>query len=195
MTQTLCFLEGARLRLRPVLEEDYTDEYLRWLNDPEVNRWSQRRPFPSDREQMRQYAQALSARPGQGFVLAMINKLDGVHIGNISLVNIQLVHRCAEIAILIGRDEHRGQGLGGEAVHLLAGHAFAALNMHRVFAGTFNPAFARCVEKIGWKREGIFRERIWSHGRYHDQIWLAQLRSEHAPIAALERQEGGPCIA
>lgn len=195
MTQTLRFLEGARLRLRPVLEEDYTDEYLGWLNDPEINRWSQRRAFPSDREQMRQYGQALAARPGQGFVLAMIHKPSGAHIGNISLVNIQLVHRCAEIAILIGRGEFRGQGLGGEAIHLLAGHAFAALNMHRVFAGTFNPAFVRCVEKIGWTREGVFRERIWSHGRYHDQIWLAQLRGEFASIPALECQEGGACIA
>lgn len=192
MSTSLTYLEGRNLRLRPLLEEDYTDEYLSWLNDPATNHMSQRRPFPCDREGMRSYARHYQANPQQGFVLAMVRKSDEAHIGNISLVNIQLVNRCAEIAILVGRTDARGQGLGSEAVYLLAKHAFTALNLHRVFAGTFNPAFVRCVEKIGWKQEGVFRERIWSDGAYHDQIWLAQLRRDFTMLPLYEPGEVRP---
>lgn len=189
MDLPLTFIAGRRLQLRPLLEEDFTDEYLCWLNDPETNRMSQRRPFPFDREKMRDYVRHYQSHPEQGFVLAMIRKNDHVHIGNISLVNPQMVNRCAEIAILIGRSDARGQGFGSEALYLLTRHAFKALNMHRVFAGTFNPAFVRCVEKIGWKKEGIFRERIWANGNYQDQIWMAQLRREFSELPQYAPEE------
>ena len=191
MSSALTYIEGSGLRLRPLLDEDYTDEYLGWLNDPVCNHLSQRRPFPCDRADMRAYAQQFSGQPGKGFVLAMIRKSDRAHVGNISLVNVQLVNRCAEIAILIGRADARGKGLGGEAVYLLARHAFQAMNLHRVFAGTFNPAFVRCVEKLGWVREGVFRERIWANGAYHDQVWLAQLRRDFKPLAQYEPEGSG----
>ncbi len=186
MNSDLFFIEGRNLKLRPLLDEDYNDEYLAWLNDPVTSQMSQRRPYPCDRESMRAYAKQFSTTREKGFVLAIIRKSDGAHIGNISLVNVQLVNRCAEIAILIGRADARGQGLGSEAVYLLTRHGFEAMNLHRIFAGTFNPAFARCVEKIGWVREGLFRERIWSGGRYHDQIWLGQLRRDFVILPRYE---------
>ena len=111
--------------------------------------------------------------------------------GFLCLVMMVLVVTCAEIAILIGRADARGKGLGGEAVYLLARHAFQAMNLHRVFAGTFNPAFVRCVEKLGWVREGVFRERIWANGAYHDQIWLAQLRRDFMPLGQYEPEGAG----
>ena len=100
------------------------------------------------------------------------------HIGNISLVNIEPIHRCAEIAVLIGEKSFWRQGFGREAIYLLTRHAFEAMNLHKVFAGSFNPAFVQCVEQLGWQREGTFRERIWSAGGFHDQIWLGLLESE-----------------
>ncbi|MFH1028995.1 MAG: GNAT family protein [Pseudomonadota bacterium] len=170
------FIRGARIWMRPLLESDFNLKYFCWLNDPEVNRYSQRRPFPATWKSMTSYSQNLENNPHQGFVLAIL--ADHEHIGNIALVNLQLVHRCAEIAILIGDKNYWNQGLAAEAIYLVSKHAFLEMNLHRVFAGTFNPAFMRCVEKLGWVREGEFRERIWSGGRYHHQVWLGMLRSE-----------------
>lgn len=180
------FLETPRLILRPLLESDYTGTYLAWLNDPEVNRFSQRRPFPLTENAMRSYAGQFEKQPKSGFVLAMVDKEDHKHIGNIALVNIQLIHRCAEIAILIGEKTRWGRGLGGEAIYALTRHAFEEMNMHRIFGGTFNPAFVHCTKGIGWKEEGRFRERIWSGGKYHDQIWLGILRHEFRKISRFE---------
>ncbi|MBU1248325.1 MAG: GNAT family N-acetyltransferase [Proteobacteria bacterium] len=177
MTEPIVFLQGRNLTLRPMESSDYTDESLRWLNDPAVNVYSQRRPFPYTRESMPLYQKNLEAA-GNGYQLAIVETGTGVHVGNIALVNIQSIHRCAEIAILVGGTGAQGRGIGREAIYLVTRHAFAFHNLHKVFAGTFNPAFVACVEGLGWKKEGVFRERIWSDGSYHDQIWLGVLREE-----------------
>lgn len=175
---SVVYITGARVILRPLLEKDFTLEYLNWLNDPRVNRYSQRRPFPVGCEEMKQYNDFFLKNPRKGFVLAIIDKKRDAHIGNISLVNIQPVHRCAEIAILIGARAYWNRGYGAECIYLLTKHAFTHLNLHKILAGSFNPAFVKCVEKLGWTREGEFRERIWSHGRYHNQVWTSILKSE-----------------
>jgi len=178
MTENLVFLESERLILRPLIEEDFSSEYLSWLNDPKINEFSQRRPFPVSWQGMKSYNDHYLNNPRQGFVLAVIDRKEEKHIGNISLVNIQQVNRCAEIAILIGDRNSWSKGYGGEAIELLTDHAFSALNLHKIFAGTFNPAFVACVKKLGWKKEGEFRERIWANNRYYNQIWMSILKSE-----------------
>ncbi len=191
MAQDIVFLKGRNVLLRPLEESDYTDEYLRWLNDPEVNAHSQRRPFPQSRAAMPAYQQGLEASRS-GYVLAIVERATGEHVGNVALVNLQPVHRCGEIAILVGADRARGRGIGREAVYLVTRHAFDWHNLHKVFAGTFNPAFVRCVEGLGWQKEGVFRERIWADGRYHDQVWLGLLRGEFRPLPQFEE---APCVA
>lgn len=185
MADSIAFLNGRNIILRPLEDGDYGDEYLRWLNDPDVNAYSQRRPFPCYRGAMSSYQQGLEATKS-GYVLAIVERATGEHVGNVSLVNLQPVHRCGEIAILVGAGHARGRGIGREAVYLVCKHAFDFHNLHKVFAGTFNPAFVKCVEGLGWKKEGVFRERIWSNGRYHDQTWLGILRSEFQPLPEFE---------
>jgi len=174
----LAYIVGQKVILRPLIEEDFTSEYLRWLNDPEINRYSQRRSFPLSWEDMKSYKEYFSKNPQEGFILAIIEKNKKIHIGNIAVVNIQLVNHCAEIAILIGNKDYWGKGYGAECMYLLTKHLFNYLNLNKVFAGSFNPAFVRCVEKLGWIKEGEFKERIWSNGRYHNQIWMSILKSE-----------------
>jgi RimJ/RimL family protein N-acetyltransferase len=184
----LVFIEGNKVILRPLLEEDFTSEYLTWLNDPFINQYSQRRPFPVPQEGVKNYNDFFLNNPQKGFVLAIIEKPKNTHIGSISLVNIQLVNRCAEIAILIGKKEYWNGGYGAECIYLLTKHAFINMNLHKIFAGSFNPAFIKCVEYLGWKKEGEFRERIWSNGRYHNQIWMSILRSEFRVIKKYDRE-------
>lgn len=187
MSSKVVFLESKRIIMRPLREEDFTEEHLMWLNDPDVNEYSQRRPFPFFWDEIKKYNEYYIKNPLKGFVLAIIDKKTLCHIGNISLVNIQLVNRCAEIAILIGNKNYWKKGYAAESIYTLTKHAFLQMNLHKIFAGTFNPAFEKCVINIGWIKEGDFRERIWSNGKYHNQIWLSMLRREFKEIERYEK--------
>lgn len=187
----ITFIKGKRIYLRPLCRDDFTPDYLNWLNDPVINSFSQRRSFPYSWDKIDSYNKFYSEHPEKGFVLAIIEKQDENHIGNISLVNIQLVNRCAEIAILIGNKQYWNKGYSNEAIYHLTKHAFECINLHKIFAGSFNPAFVKSVAKIGWTKEGEFRERIWSDNQYHNQIWMGILKSEFKIIPELEADKKG----
>lgn len=185
----LVYITGRRIILRPLIKSDFTVEYLSWLNDPVVNFYSQRRHFPSSWEDMVSYDKYYAKNPKKGFVLAIVTKRNNIHIGNISLVNVQYVNRCAEIAILIGNKRYWNRGYGQEAIYAITKHAFLSMNLHKIFAGSFNPAFVACVKKLGWKKEGEFRDAIWSNGSYHNQVWMAILRPEFKIIPKFEHKD------
>jgi ribosomal-protein-alanine N-acetyltransferase len=180
------FLRGRRIALRPLMDADFNAQYHGWLNDPEVNAFSQRRPFPQSWEGMRSYPAHYEKNPREGFVLAVEHSESGRHVGNVALVNLQPIHRRAEVAILIGAKDMWNMGIGAEAVYLVTKHAFTEMNLEKMFAGSFNPGFIRCVEKLGWQREGVFKEHIWSGNRYQDQVWLAQFRKDFKVVEEFE---------
>lgn len=174
----IVFIEGERIKLRPLFKKEFNAEYLSWLNDPEVNRYSNRRSAPTTEGSMNAYTAHYRRNPKKGVVLAIVVKKGNVHIGNIALTDIDPIHRCAEISILIGKKKYHGKGYAAEAIHELTKHAFLNMNLNKVYAGSINPAFTKCVKKLGWKKEGCLKERMWSGGKYHDVICTSILRRE-----------------
>lgn len=69
-----------------------------------------------------------------------------------------------ELGILIGDVSARGAGVGREAIHQTARHAFE-LGAHRVFASilSVNEASRRAFEAVGFQREGVMRAHV-RHG-------------------------------
>src|SRR5262245_40519096 len=106
------FLQGDRVRLRPLLLSDTSDEYLSWLNDPMVLRHSRRKAFPSTRADLAQFLGQVS---GSGdLVLAICDVQSGRHVGNIALDAIVWPFGSAELSIMIGSKDVWGQGFGRE---------------------------------------------------------------------------------
>jgi len=73
-----------------------------------------------------------------------------------------------------------GKGLMTEALTCLLNHAFDTLDLHRLEADTDpdNSASLAVLEKLGFQREGYFRERWFVHGKWHDSVMLGLIRSE-----------------
>lgn len=169
------FLIGKKIYLRPLLQSDVGEKYLGWLNDPEINEYSRRRQFPTTEPGLQSYFDQMG-KSSNTIVLAIIVKENDLHVGNIQLGPIQWVPRMAEIAVLMGDKEWWNKGVGAEAMELVARHAFQTLNLHRLYAGTTNPAFKRLMEKLEWTLEGTFRDAGFINGKYVDSYFFGTIK-------------------
>lgn len=107
-------------------------------------------------------------------------------IGHVAITVIQRGVRHAGFLGYGIAGRHVGQGLACEAVAVVLGHAFDALNLHRIEA-THNPdnaASARLLAKLGFEREGLAREYIQLNGAWQDQVLNGLCNRRWAPQAA-----------
>ena len=176
-------LRGLRVTLRPFGIEQMTTRYLGWLNDPEVNRWSRRSEMGNiDEVAARAYLKSLV---DDERILGIHLAGDG-HIGNIKFGPIDWANSRTDISIVIGERHVWGRGVGAEAVYLVSQYLFETLGLNRLDAGSCNPAFVKMVQNIGWRVEGVLRERVRLGDQFYPYTILAQLRSEFARLDRFE---------
>ena len=103
-----------------------------------------------------------------------------MHIGNVSLQDIIFIHGNAELAIILGEKSCWNKGIGREAVRLLMEHGFKALNLHRIWSGTFetNIGFKKLALSLGMIHEGTRRKAVFNNGVYLDVLEYGILRDE-----------------
>jgi N-acetyl sugar amidotransferase len=173
------FLAGEKVILRPLAEADGDGGYPHWFNDAEVCLGNSHHVYPYTREQALEFIRALPGKKNM-LALAVIEKAGGKHVGNISLQEINYIHRSAELAIIIGDKASWDRGLGKEAARLLAGHGFMALNLNRIWSGTFesNIGFQKVASSLGMRLEGRRRQAAYKDGRWLDVLEYGLLRGE-----------------
>jgi len=183
------FLIGDRIYLRAVVEEDLP-YYFSWLDSQETTRYMQRGIYPNNMDEMRDYMKSMHGKDGMH--LAIIRKaqyVEGIlknplreekHIGNITLLNIHPTFRSAEIGIIIGDEQSRGQGYGTEAIKLLVDHAFTRMNLNRLQAGmvTKNLSSQGAFMNVGFKPDGILRQAYYCDGEYQDVAIMGLIKSD-----------------
>jgi ribosomal-protein-alanine N-acetyltransferase len=165
------FLGGQHIDLRPLKLSDVEGNYKFWLNDQDIVQYNSHGRFPQTIEKLTNYVNAVQSS-NSDLVLAVIDKSNNKHIGNISLQSINWIDRNAEIAFLLGEKEYMGKGIMFEAGQLLITHGFKSLNLHRIFCGTSsdNHGMQKLALKLGMNQEGVRNEAIFNKGQYFDII-------------------------
>lgn len=173
-------LETARLRLRHFRESDLA-RFSAYRNDPEVARYhswegiteAEARTFIEEQSEVQ------PGVPGQWFQMAIELKASAALVGDCAL-KIEENDACqAEIGYTFSR-AYQGQGLATEAVLRVLAYAFETLGLHRVIAITDceNHPSVALLERLGFRREGHFRENVWFKGKWADEYLYAMLRRE-----------------
>lgn len=100
-------------------------------------------------------------------------------IGTVTLFNLDLSNGRAELGYALGR-AHWGNGYMQEALQALLSHAFDVLNLRRLEADVDprNAASIRTLERLGFQREGLLRERWHVNGEIQDAFFYGLLRRE-----------------
>lgn len=118
-------------------------------------------------EWIKTHAENLEKR--KSLTLAICIAGSNLLIGAVSLMNIDVVHRNAELGYWIGK-EYWGKGYCTESCLKVLGYGFETLELHRIHAHhmTRNPASGRVLTKIGMRHEGRIREGIIKWDKFED---------------------------
>jgi len=170
-----CVLEGEKVRLRPVREEDLP-HFVRWLNDRDVLQWLTL-PKPPTVDEERQWWEAEQHNPND--IVWAIETLDGRLLGDMALSPNPL-GRWADLGLFIGEKGVWSRGYGTDAVRTLLRYAFAGMRLNRVSltADELNARALRCYEKCGFVREGLMRQHRVVDGQFRNTVMMGILREE-----------------
>jgi RimJ/RimL family protein N-acetyltransferase len=166
--------------MRPYRESD-TDGLFQLFGDPAVARyWS----FPpwTHREQAEAFlAPLLEPFRDDAIVFPWViaDRVRDELVGTTTIFALHREQRRAEIGYAMRRS-HWGQGLAREAVTRVLAHGFDALGLRRFEADIDprNAASISLVERLGFRREGLLRERWLVNGETADSVIYGLLASE-----------------
>ncbi|MFP4185418.1 MAG: GNAT family N-acetyltransferase [Thermoplasmata archaeon] len=169
------FLRGEKVDLLTIEEE-----YIEWMrdniNDPEVRKGLSAR-YPQNLSQERDFLEN-SVEKDDDQVHLLISS-EGKKLGLISLFDIDRDDGNAELGIWIMPSE-QGKGYGTEACKVIIDYGFRELRLHRIYARVYehNSASFNMFEKLGFEKEGIWREHGFVDGEYEDMHLLGILKCE-----------------
>lgn len=149
-----------RLMLRPLRDADAAPLHA-LFSDPEVVRFWKSGPWSSAAEASAAIrADRDAMRAGTRLRLGVVRLADDALVGTCMLFHVEWPSLRAELGYLLARSAW-GRGYGTEAVGALLRHAFGTLGLRRIEADVDprNDASARLLERFGFVREGLLRER------------------------------------
>jgi RimJ/RimL family protein N-acetyltransferase len=138
-------------------------------------------PHPLDAEVARQwlasFTQAMAVGSAEHF--AIREAAGAPLVGMVSLRSIDREHEEAELSFWIGRP-FWGRGYATEAAGAAVDRAFGALGINRIVAHHMvrNPASGRVLARLGFRQEGLLRERVKKWGVHEDVVLMALLRQD-----------------
>ncbi|AEA59916.1 GNAT family N-acetyltransferase [Burkholderia gladioli] len=174
-----------RLRLRPMREDDWRAGFALW-SDADAMRYFSFPPM-TDPAQAIERTSRLAARSANGEDLVCVLELlaTGEPIGDCSLFDHDAQCRRAQIGFSLQRRCWRN-GYMTEAGSALLDHAFDTLGLRRLEADIDprNEASARVLERLGFVREGLLRERWQVGDEVSDSAIYGLLARDPRPVAA-----------
>ncbi|MBP6017036.1 MAG: GNAT family N-acetyltransferase [Candidatus Promineofilum sp.] len=178
-------LRGEKVRLTAVTSADMT-AITRWWGDPDFMRLYNTAPaMPRNDDQIsRRFDLGRAGDDAFLFAVRLVNdsasEADDDLIGLLELDGVAWAHRTTFVSIGIGDARYRGLGYGREAMQLALAFAFNELNLYRVCLTVFsyNDQAIALYERLGFVREGTYREHLERDGRRHDMYLYGLLRPE-----------------
>lgn len=144
------YLKGAMVELRSFGLEHLTGDYLAWLRDPVLMRFSNQRFRKHNIQSCRAYLDSFTGTNNLFIAIYFENKFIGTMTAYRSTV-----HGTADIGLLIGSGE-QGRGLGKDAWATLMHHLLVT-GTRKVTGGTVrcNTAMVKIMQANGMQEDGV----------------------------------------
>lgn len=162
-------LKGQNISLKSLREDGDLSNYLKGINDGELTKYLEAGKRRHTVKDLQDYINRMNISENHRLFGIFLNETSE-HIGNITIDNIDMSNRKAEIAIFLW--SHHGRGYATEAINLLAYYAFTSLNLNKLYAGAVvqNLASVALFRRCGFEEEGILKMEYIKDNNYYDVI-------------------------
>jgi len=147
-------LVGDKVILRLFVKSDITKEYISWLNDPVVVRYSNQRFVRHTKKTCLKYCD--SFKKTNNMLAIILRRSDLSPIGTITAYQ-NIHHGTADVGILIGDKSVWGAGYGQDAWNAWIDWLLNKKKIRKVTAGTLtcNHAMVKLMRRSGMRREAV----------------------------------------
>ena len=166
-------LYGRLVTLESFRSSDITHEYISWLKDPEVVRYSNQRFRSHSIQTCQEYLQSFHNSANLFFSVRLLS--NGQMIGT-ATAYISVPHSTADIGLLIGNREQWGKGVGLDAWKTLMDCLLKKYSIRKVSGGTLraNVGMVRIMERAGMELEAVRSRQQILEGEVQDELYFAR---------------------
>ena len=159
------------------LKKDISKEYQNWLNDFEVQRYTEQKYKKHSLADIRNFVRKKNKSKNEFLYGIFLKKNNlNIHIGNIKLGPINFIHKNAQISYFIGEKELWGNGYTTLAIKEIIKIA-KKKGIKKLKAGLYemNIGSKKVLIKNGFKIEGKFKSEIIYKGKRFIVYWFGKI--------------------
>lgn len=149
----------SSIYLQSINENDVSDEYIQWLNDPLINQYLETRHQQQDLKSILRFVNEMQANPNEHLFTIRVKETNK-HIGNIKVGNINTYHNIAEVSLFIGDKSYWGRGIASHAIQLISSFSIKNLKLRKLCAGAYkqNIASTKAFLNVGYSLDGVLKD-------------------------------------
>lgn len=174
-------LIGKKINLRKLKKSDAGAIHQN-IKDKEILCFLARPPIPYKLKYAQEFVLKThrNLKAGTGYSLGITDKKTEQVMGMISLMEVDMIHRRADIGYWLGKRYHR-QRIMYEALGMMLDFAFKKLKLNSISAGTFkeNIASQNLLKKYGFKYVGTKKQFFWRNNRWNDDVMWQLLKENY----------------
>jgi len=132
-------------------------EYLNWMNDPEVLKFTESRGKSYSIEDLKSFVSTMRLSK-KDYLFGIYLTDSKKHIGNIKIGNINKEYSFADVGIILGLKEEWGKGYATIAINLVIDYAFNVLKLDKLTAGAYsdNIGSIKALKKVGFRESSRY---------------------------------------
>lgn len=159
-------LKSGSVSIRIIELSDCNENYHRWLNDEETNRYLETRWKEQTNESILDFVKSVR-ESNHSYLFAIL--YENKHVGNIKVGPIHPIYQFGDVSYFIGEKNLWGKGIATKAIGLITEFCFETLKLHKLQASFYeqNIGSKKALLKCGYKEEGIFRKKY----KTSDGVW------------------------
>jgi ribosomal-protein-alanine N-acetyltransferase len=164
---------GSKVRLNLFESTDITQEYISWLNDPEVVRYSNQRFSLHNEESCRRYLNSFENT--DNLFVSVRTKSDDALVGTMTAYR-SIQHRTVDIGIMIGCRAVWGAGIGQDAWDTLLQWFADQRQVRKITAGAMrcNLPMIKLMERSGMLLEAVRPKQELLNGVPQDLLYYGK---------------------